>query len=293
MLQNSDIEKIGMHLHRWSNIYKSKVLFNKLNIKQKEILSSNAEFREKYRGKRCFVIGNGPSVNEVDFEKLNQELVITVNNMVRHENFYKLNSDFHFVADPAYLKLNRRNVGDAELIEKLRLLSECNTTLFMPIQGFSTAKRYGWHKRINIRFFASELYFYDNYREKIDFTKYIPGFQGVIHWAIAFAIYMGCKEIYLLGCDATNIVVDISLFQNRDTQLAYAFDMSKEAADLERKRHRRVSLKTTLCDYGRIVKLFEELYHYCERNGVKMWNCSEESILDCIPKRKIEDILQE
>ena len=38
-------------------------------------------YREKFRGKRCFVIGNGPSLNELDLTKLKDELTIGSNGL--------------------------------------------------------------------------------------------------------------------------------------------------------------------------------------------------------------------
>lgn len=286
-----NVEKFAMQLRRWSNLYKDKILFDKSYAKEKKLLETNREFKNKYKGKRCFIVGNGPSVNKIDFGQLQNELVITVNNMVRHKDYSKLNSDFHFLADPFFFKLRKQNAVEAELIEKMNLLSANNTTLFIPTYAASVVKQYGWHKNIDIHYFESGLYFYDDYREKIDFTRLIPAFQGVIHWCIAFAVYMGCKEINLLGCDSTNIVMDIAGFLNQDVTPVYAYNLSKDATELERKKHRVLGLEGTLYGYWRIVHIFSELNNYCRRNGVELYNCSEESIIESIPKRKFEDAL--
>lgn len=290
-LKDDNIEKVRRQLQRCVNIYNNTFSFNRLDIKDRKIIESNAEFKEKYKGKICFIIGNGPSVNKVDFKKLKKELVITVNSMILHDRFCDLNSDFHFLADPVYFKLNKKIEGDKEIIQKMNLLSHTNTKLFMPIQGIRSTKVYGWYKCIDIRYFVSKLYFYDNYKEDIDFAKYIPAFQGVIHWGIAFALYMGCKEIYLLGCDATNMIASFSLLKDKEAGLEYAYDLSNDAAILAKKRNCDLGLEYLLYGYWRIVHIFSELFYYCKRNGVKLINCSEESILESIPKQKLENIL--
>lgn len=283
-------ETIYIKLKRLENIYTDKVLFEKMNPREKEILAKNRVYKDLFKNKRCFIVGNGPSVNKIDFNKLEKELVITVNEMFRHQDFDKLHSDFHFIADPGYLKLSRRKPEEAFIIEKMSQLSKNNTTLFFPLEGLKIAGHYGWQEKLKICCFSSKLYFYDNYKEFIDFTRYIPGFQAVIQWAIAFAVYMGCSEIYLLGCDATNIVTDLSLFIKKDMDLTYAYDLPEKDADIVRKKHRSNGLEYTLFGYWRIVHLFSELYLYCKNNGVKLYNCSEESILNCIPKRNFEKI---
>ena len=41
-----------------------------LNGKQRESLRTLCELKDKYKGKRCFVLGNGPSLSKEDVEKL-------------------------------------------------------------------------------------------------------------------------------------------------------------------------------------------------------------------------------
>ena len=289
--KSNSISAIYMQLQRWNNFYNNKVVFGRLNSNEKKLITDNAKYKNKYKGKKCFIIGNGPSVNNMDFDWLNKELVITVNEMFRHKKFNQLNSNFHFIADPVYLQLNKRNAGDAEIINKIHFLADSNTTLFFPIQGAKLVRQYGWHKKLNIQYFSSRLYYYDNYKEDFDFARYLPIFQAVVQWAIAFAIDLGCSEIDLLGCDATNIVTDVSLFAKQDVDLTYAYDLSQEAADLVKKKHKSLGLECTLYGYWRIVHLFSELYEYCKKNGVNLYNCSENTILDCIPRRRLDDIL--
>lgn len=286
-----NIDKMNRSLHRWNNIYMSKVMFKDLDEKGKKLLEKNSQYKGKYKGKRCFVIGNGPSVNQLDFNMMRDEVTITVNEMFRHYDFLKLKSNFHFIADPYYFKLNSLNEVDREILEKIYLLCENGTKLFVPMESAECVKRYGWKNKLDINYFSSQLFFYDDYKEDIDFTKYIPAFQAVVQWGIAFAIYLGCNEICLLGCDATNIATDLSLFVKKDYELSYAYKLTEKVAEIVKGQHLSLGLERTLNGYGRIVHLFGELYRYCKQNGIRLYNCSEESILDNIPKRNVEGLL--
>jgi hypothetical protein len=288
---NDYMDNVYMQMRRAENYYKNKIVFNNLNVKEKELLEKNKIYKDKYKGKRCFILGNGPSVNKINFESLHDELVITVNEMFRHEDFLKLNSDFHFIADPYYFRLNKRKALDMEIIEKMEVLSDSNTVLFSAASAEKEFKGIGWDKKIKISYFDNRLYFYDGYKEDFDFTRFIPSFQAVVQWAIAFAVFMGCKDIYLLGCDATNIPVNISLFVKKDTKLEYAYSMSKESTDITKKNLTHSGLEYTLYGYWRIVHIFSELSDYCKRKGVGLYNCSQESILKVMPKRKFQNII--
>ena len=50
-------------------------------------LDMNKEFENKYAGKRCFILGNGPSLKDEDLSVLKDEYVFTVNQFARKENF--------------------------------------------------------------------------------------------------------------------------------------------------------------------------------------------------------------
>jgi len=66
----------------------------------KQILNRNSVFIDKYKGKRCFVIGNGPSLNKVDLSKLNGEIIIVMNFFYLNSVLEKWQPTFYCVADP-------------------------------------------------------------------------------------------------------------------------------------------------------------------------------------------------
>ena len=66
-----------------------------------------SKYRDKYKGKRCFVVGNGPSLNEQDLSLLAEEYVFTVNELMRHERFSLLKSNFHILPLANYLTFHQ------------------------------------------------------------------------------------------------------------------------------------------------------------------------------------------
>lgn len=281
-------------IDRIDNFYKSYVDYYRMSDETKELLEANNYYKDKYRGKRCFIFGNGPSINTLDFGLFKNEVVFTVNELFRHKDFELLNSNFHFIADPAYFNLKRNRQSDLNIINLVCELGKRSRKpeFFLPIESRKTVHRYGWDRKLDIHYFKSDLSFYDDYLEKMNFARVVPRFQAVVQWCIAFAVFAGFKEIYLLGCDATNILTDISLVCNETVGLQYAYDLSnEEEADVKRK-HRVSGLEYTLYGYHKIVHLFSELNKYCISKGVKLYNCSSETVLDCIPRREISDVIK-
>ena len=62
---------------------------------KKKFLRKNIEYKDKYKGKRCFIIGNGPSLKKHDLTLLKDEFVLTVNSMTITKEFDLITTDFH------------------------------------------------------------------------------------------------------------------------------------------------------------------------------------------------------
>lgn len=281
----------------FSNNYMQTIGFRKFKRNNKEaceLLKNNIKYKDIHKGKRCFILGNGPSLNYVDFSALQDEYVFTVNELMRHKDFLALNSNYHFIADPAYFNLQPDRKEDQKLIEVIRKLenAERAPTFFLPIEGRKNIVEYGWEERLESAYFCSKLYFYQGFDQKIDFTKFVPSFQAVVQWAVAMAVYMGFHEIYLLGCDATNAITDIAAFMDMEYDELYAYQLDEEDRKTVMDRHKRRGLEATLSGYNRIFEIFRELYHWCERQGIVLVNCSAETAIESIPRKDLAEILR-
>lgn len=283
---------------RFANNYMQTFGFWGYSIKNAEdssLLKRNTKYKDKYKGKRCFVLGNGPSLNQIDFKLLANEYVFTVNELMRHKQFKDLESNFHFIADPEYFKLDQNKVGDRKIIELIKDMSDSTTcpVFFTPIEGKSIVRQYGWLKEEKCAFFSSKLEFFHKFNQDINFAKFVPAFQAVVQWAIAMAVYMGFNEIYLLGCDATNAITDIAAFMERDFDELYAYKLDEYDKRMVVDRHKKRGVEATLRGYNRIFEVFRELNDWCVLKGVKLVNCSGETVIESIPRMSIEEVFKE
>ena len=154
----------------------------KLTKSKRELL----KFEKIHQGKRCFIIGNGPSLSVTDLEKLEHEITFGVN---RIYNIFKSTS-----WRPTYYC-----VADKELL--LQSLDRINVIK-------SKVKFIGISMLINPDI-KSALYFrlidnnyYPNYPKiSSNICKGIYSASTVTYACLQIAFYMGFKEIYLLGVD--------------------------------------------------------------------------------------------
>lgn len=148
------------------------------------------EKRNQYCGKRCFIIGNGPSLIPEDLDKIKDEYTFGTNRIYHIYDKTNWRPSFYVSTDNNVIASeigNIKQIGDYP--KYLNLF----------------ASRYGREK--NIWYICPKGKFtirqYENQADALseDISKYVAIVNTVTVIAIQIAIYMGFKEIYLLGVD--------------------------------------------------------------------------------------------
>lgn len=269
-------------------------LFCILKPDQAKSLRANKRLKNLYEGKRCFILGNGPSLKDVNLADLKDEYVFTVNQLTRRPDFAELNTNFHLWSDFNFFDLDMNKAEDAEILQVMKSVNtNGNKPLcFFPADMRGFARKYGLDKELNINYFKIRLRFYEGFRQSVRFTRFIPAMSTVVHFAIFLAIYMGFTQIYLLGCDTTGIVVQIkSSLENNDEN-----DYSYELSENEKKRMHNLLVKNGIEGYARsfwhILVSYRVLFRYCKKRNIELYNCSSQTVIDTIPRIKLSDVLQ-
>lgn len=254
-------------------------------------LNANHELENIHKGKRCFVIGNAPSLNTQDLSVLKDEIVLTVNQISRNKQFKSLNTNYHFWADPGFFKETSKE-GDKELLEVMMSVNtEGNRPIcFFPLEvkEFVTDKKLD--QVLNVRYFVPGHILFDQYK-KIDFSGMIPGMNTVVQYAIMLGIYMGCTEIYLLGCDCTGILSYIET-KTDSGNFEYAYDISQAEAERMKAMLGGVSCEQTFYGWAKIFEGYRLLGGYCKKRGIQLINLTNGGILDCLPRKKFENVVK-
>ncbi len=282
-------------------LYKSHVRgINKQFKKNKELkalVESNIEFKNIHKGKRCFVVGNGPSLNDEDLSLLENEYVFTVNKIANHPSYESMRSNYHFWADPAFFNLSPDDKDDMELLKRFEAIKtdKVDPVCFVSQFGYDMVKRFELDKKLNVRFFYSDLYFRDGENKDIDFTRPVYALETVVQFCIQMAIYMGFEEIYLLGCDNTYIVGIIeSLLEKDVSSYSYKVDESEKRFIKKTAEQRKDGgVESSFSSCARMLHLYRELYKYCSNRNIKLVNCSSKTIIDSIPRKSLSSVLSE
>lgn len=285
-LVNKTLESMNSQVLEMQSFYR----YHKITSTDRRILNNNLKLKNKFVGRRCFVLGNGPSLKELDLSLLKEEQVFTVNQLMRDERFPQLSTNFHIFADPQYYQMDPENKYHLKLIEMIRNLGKGDnkTEVFFPIEAREFIEKMQLDN-LSINYFLVGCNMYENYKKEIDYTKGIPGFYTVVQYAISLAIYCGFSEIYLLGCDMTGYKqMERRILGAQDTEHSYT--MTKE--ELQKGLHyEELSCETFFNGYAKMFVDYRRLYEYTQKRKIKLINLTKGGLLDSIPRQSFETLL--
>jgi len=152
--------------------------FSKFSNENKKKLE---KYKDIHKGERCFIVANGPSLKDMNFDLLKNEITIGMNRI------YLLEEKLGFL--PNYLVVSDipiQLVQFAEEYEKVK-----------------THKFYNWWARYLFPKNTDINFFYQHFTRDFqpDFTKTVGNSKSVTYVCMQLAFYMGFDEVYLIGKD--------------------------------------------------------------------------------------------
>lgn len=167
-------------------------------------LSDLTQFRNLHRGQRCFVMGNGPSLNKMDLTKLREDVVFACNAAFLLFDRIPWRPRYYTCVDSRVIRDRARDI--------VSMLDQCpEIVAFFPgiVQLHDESKqtfdgrsiippgdnRYYFNEIQNSLVNPPESMF------SLDLDSYVVQPYTVAITMLQFAAYMGFSEVYLIGCD--------------------------------------------------------------------------------------------
>lgn len=256
------------------------VLCEKKTIKNK--LKENIKIKGTHKGESCFILATGPSLKKVDFNKLSDKFVFSVNLLYKNPKFSQLNSDIHVFADSIFFK---EDVEEDLYKDINQHILNKGKMLFLPSYTSDFIDKYNLIDKVNI--YAPIRHYKSNFNERIDLCNSLTDFGTVVFQCIQIAIYMGFKTIYLLGCDCTGIQRVLS-----DSEDNYCFKIDKTATKAYSQSHNLVDVESQFQSWATVFGQYKAIERYTQKIGVKIYNLSNPTILDSIERKDINEVLK-
>lgn len=243
---------------------------------------SNKKFKDIHRGERCFILCNGPSINQQDLKFLKDEIAISVSSGYLYKDYDEIAPIYHCLPQLTYTdKLTQDVLLDwlkemsAKLKAKIVFLSDTEKSL---------VESNGLFLNQQIHYLNLGKIFDEPSSTITDISGICPKVVSVPIMALLMAQYMGFKRIYLLGTEHDSFM---------SMKYEYAFQPTvlkgtDPAVTAEGK------IKGEIYSTLKSNTLLWEQYRYMKKialaNGIEIINLTEGGALDEFPRAKITDI---
>nr|WP_321465867.1 glycosyltransferase [uncultured Desulfobulbus sp.] len=229
-------------------------------------------FKNKHRGKRCFVVGNGPSLNQIDMKKLKNEITLGSNRVFLGFKEWGYSFKYWMCQDLTLID---------QVVEEIRNLPS-------QMNKFIISDRFMTFETVE-NMYPFYIQHFPNIKEFPKFSNDIQCFyEGwtVTYALIQMAVYLGCTEIYLVGVDHSyNLTKD-----NYTKDGKHWNDPSGRNHFTKNYTNAAKGQKWALPEPERMEKAYSCAKEYCDKNGIKILNASPGTCLSVFPKISFDSI---
>ena len=244
------------------------------------LLPANADLKDRHRGRRCFVIGNGPSLARQDLAPLAGEVTIAMNAFVRHPLLDVVRPTYYLFADGAFF-----DGSDASrtLLADIREKTT-HSEFIAPYFAARTIRDNGWLDPGRTRHVAFAGNLRSGRLHDVDLTRPVPSVMNCAQLGLMLALYTGCSQVYLLGADH-----DFLAHQGTHKHFYAGQTLAgHKQVDDDYGRYRYLDMIRIVTDvwlgYGNLRRL-------ADRRGAQIVNCTDGGFLDVFPRQSFESIV--
>lgn len=263
----------------------------------KNILKKNKSYKNSFKGKTCFIVGSGKSLELENISFLKNEVVFAIHSFCYHKEFTNIMSnksvDKFFFHAPLHEPYSRTEW--IEYFKELEIILPKNTKKIFGIDAyrnniFSILKDNSLFKDDEIIWYFSNIFnTHDNYspnKRHLDISANIwtAGTGSIL--ALINALYMGFDKIYLIGLDHDYLLHKHGEARSKD--LKENTLAKKEAKLLNGDAY--TSNQRTMSDTAKIFLQYERINKLFPN---KIVNTSQSSLLDVFPKKSLKHIENE
>lgn len=277
---NIELEKIILYDHQdiFYKIYDDLTNYTQYTQKIKA-------FYQKHYGNRCFIIGNGPSLKLDDLEKLRKEFTFASNTIYALYEHTNWRPTYYCAGDPFFCN---QMMSDKK---NLKIVTDGCQAAFTSVVG----EGFQYRDDIDI----THIYYFRRVEDSL--SNKLPEFSvdcseqtylaGTITYEmLQFAVYMGFKEIYLLGMDFNySVERHINGSITRKNVCNHMKEIEKEEKifyDKILKRHG----ETYIADIDLQLAGFQAAKQHCDLHGIKILNATRGGKLEVFSRINFDSL---
>lgn len=256
----------------------------------------------EHKNNRMVVIGTGPSLKktlELYMPQLQQSDCVMVNFSANTPLFEQIKPAYYVMMDPGWI------TRDEELGESIRACVDAivsKTTWPMKIvlpshlRSWWAVNEFKKNRNITVLFDGGvwSLLQGEKLFKALDENRVSPPTYTVLTYCIYMSLYWRYEETYLVGADTT---FTRDMYVGQKDNVLYTIDthyydnaeVCPEPTDPEFKGHPfGRTMETELYELYMMFYEYRIMREYAEWKGLKLYNASEFSMIDCLERKKLE-----
>lgn len=245
------------------NYITNNIFFNVKNIIKLIGIADERYFTiKKYKGihnknERCFIVATGPSLTDTDLDKLENEITFSMNSICLKFEDIKFRPTYYGIQDEyVYSKIEKDikksgmdNIFISDRIARKYIIPK-NSSIFS----------------LNL---LNHNYLHSKYNSKFsdDCFKQVYDGYTITYSLIQIAVYMGFKEIYLVGADTNYDMKKMHYVEHG------VYDPTYEQAGI------------------RMIEAYKIAKDFADRNSIKIFNATRGGMLEVFERVDLDELL--
>lgn len=252
-----------------------------LSREAKQLIAPNKALHGRHQGRRCFIIGNGPSLSTQNLTPLAGEITFAMNSFYLHSitakwspTYYNLLDDFLFDGSDLrkqFYRDLRQRVPTSTFLVPLYYANVVREQQLLPLE--------------QVHYVAYRGFFPPDWSDRFDLTGQVPLSWNTVHACLAAAIAMGCTPIYLMGLDH-----DLLAHQGANRHFYPGFGGHDNDPKF-RKNTTDFSYKSLMYCMMKMWEHYELILRMALREGIRIYNATNGGFLDVFERVRYEDVV--
>lgn len=233
-----------------------------------------------HKNKRCFIVGNGPSLVLDDLNKIKHEITFGCNGIYGLYEKTEWRPTYYCATDPGGCRLYYNDLKIANL------LTTGSKLLFSPILSDAFYYRNKYNNLILFKTAVPLDWNHPVFSKDISKEIFVSG--TVTYAMLQIAVYMGFAEIYLLGIDFSFSVernekgeIKIQSFINHPKEIEEAIEPVKKVYGYE-----------FIADIDKQLHGYQAAKQYSDAHGIKIFNATRGGKLEVFPRVDFDSLFE-
>ena len=224
------------------------------------------KYKNKHMGERCFIIGNGPSLTAQDL------------NMLKNEICFGTNRIYYIFDQTEWRPTYYVSIDNDVLSKEISVIKKQNIkNKFINI----SAKKYGRDPDDNIHYIYIHGKFYIKQEQfSEDPSQFLSETCSATCTCIELAVYMGFKEIYLIGMDhryAQMVTNDGKKIHDSSIQTYFTGMKNGD--------------RIAIAYIDNVTASYEVCNEYAQKHGIKIYNATRGGYLEVFERIDLDAVI--